>query len=121
MPELRVRPESVDTVEIRVTVTVYVEIVVPSWAVTNMVIGLEPTASGIEALAAPEAVVLPFTLTVAVASVTIGVTVIVEVALATLAVYVLVADAKLGLSVPEFTASPESVATADAARVTDTV
>ena len=49
-------------------------------------IGLVPTVSEIEALAVPEATAVPFTLTVAVVSVTVGVTVSEDVALGTLAV-----------------------------------
>ena len=47
---------------------------------------LDPTTSGSEALAAPEATVTPFTFTVAALSVTVGVSVTESVALVTLAV-----------------------------------
>jgi hypothetical protein len=69
-----------------VTVTVYVDVVVPSCAVTTVVSMLDPTTSGSAALAAPDATVTPLTFTVAVLSVTVGVSVIEAVALVTLAV-----------------------------------
>jgi hypothetical protein len=69
-----------------VTATVYVVVVVPSCAVTTVVSVLDPTTSGSEALAAPEATVTPFTFTVAVLSVTVGVSVTEVVALLTFAV-----------------------------------
>jgi len=69
----------------RVTVTVYVDVVVPFCAVTSVVSVLEPTTSGMDALAAPEATVTPLTFTVAVLSVTVGVSVTEAVALVTLA------------------------------------
>ena len=58
-------------------------VVVPSWAVTMVVIVFGPTASAIESEALPEATVVPFTVTVAVASATVGVTVRLVTALAT--------------------------------------
>ena len=70
---------------VRVTATVYV-IVVPSWAVTTVLIGLLPTARLIAPLAAPEVTAIPLTVTVAPAWAAVGVTVRVEVALGTLAV-----------------------------------
>ena len=75
MPEPRTRPDSVDTLEFLVTVTVYADCVVPSCAVTTVVITLAPTASEINPLAAPDATIVPFTLIVAVVSVTVGLTV----------------------------------------------
>jgi hypothetical protein len=63
-----------------------VEVVVPSCAVTTVLIVLVPTTNGIEALAAPDDTVIPFTFSVAVESVTAGIIVIEEVALETLAV-----------------------------------
>jgi hypothetical protein len=54
--------------------------------VTTVVSVLDPTTSGSEALAAPEATVTPFTFTVAVLSVTVGVSVTEAVVLVTLAV-----------------------------------
>ena len=87
VPLLSARLVSVETAEgARVTVTVYVDVVVPSSAVTSVVRVLDPTTSGSEALAAPEATVTPFTFTVAVLSVTVGVSVTEAVALVTLAV-----------------------------------
>ena len=59
---------------------------VPSCAVTTVVIVLVPTASGIAVLAVPDATVVPLTFTVAVESVTVGLTVIDAVAFGTLAV-----------------------------------
>ena len=60
--------------------------VVPSCAVTTVVIVLVPTEREIDPLATPDAMVVPLTLTVAAASVTVGVTVIEVVAFVTLAV-----------------------------------
>jgi hypothetical protein len=70
----------------RVTDTVYVDVVVPFCAVTTVVSVLDPTISGSDALAAPEATVTPFTFIVAVLSVTVGVSVTEAVALVTLVV-----------------------------------
>jgi hypothetical protein len=86
VPELSAKPSSVEVVEILITVTVYVDVVAPSCAVTATVMLLLPTVSGIEAVPAPEATGVPFTLTVAVASLTVGVTVTSAMALGTLAV-----------------------------------
>ena len=60
--------------------------VVPSCAVTIVVITLVPTVRAIDPLADPDATVVPFTFIVAVASVTVGVTMIDVVAFGTLAV-----------------------------------
>ena len=68
--------------------------------------------------ALPLATVVPFTLTVALVSVTVGLTVIELVAFDTEAVYVVVPPAKTGLSVPLDNARLLKVATPDAARVT---
>ena len=87
VPLLGTRLASVDMVEgARVTVTVYVDVVVPSCAVTNVVSVLDPNTSGSDALAAPETTVTPFTFTVAVLSVTVGVSVTEVVVLVTFAV-----------------------------------
>ena len=59
---------------------------VPSCAVTTVVIALVPTLSVIAPLAVPDTTVVPLTFIVAVASVTVGVTVIEVVAFVTLAV-----------------------------------
>jgi hypothetical protein len=72
--------------EALVTVVVYVCVVVPSCAVTTVVIVLLPTLKLIAPLALPLATVVPFTFTVALLSVTVGVTVILLVALDTDAV-----------------------------------
>ena len=60
--------------------------VVPSCAVTTVVIVLLPAESEIAPLAVPDATVVPLTLIEAVESATIGVTVIEVVAVVTLAV-----------------------------------
>ena len=60
--------------------------VVPSCAVTTTLIGLAPTTKAIAPDALPLATVVPLTLTVAVASATVGVTVIELTALATASV-----------------------------------
>jgi hypothetical protein len=87
VPLLSARLVRVEMVEgARVTTTVYVDVVVPFCAVTTVVSVLDPTTSGSDALAAPEATVTPFTFTVAVLSVTVGVSVSEAVALLTLAV-----------------------------------
>ena len=87
MPVLVVRLLNVATeLGVRVTVTVYVCVVVPSCAVTAVVIVLAPTFNAIADDAAPLATVVPFTFIVALASETVGVTVILVVALLTLAV-----------------------------------
>ena len=81
-----------------------------------------PTVSGIAADVAADATVVPFTVTVAVASVTVGVTVVDATALATLDVYEVVLELKDGLREPAETTRFESVAIVDAAlRVTVTV
>ena len=59
----------------RVTVTVYARMVVPSWAVTTAVMVLLPSTRLIEPEGEPDVTPVPFTLTVEVASATIGVTV----------------------------------------------
>ena len=60
----------------RVTVTVYVLVVAPSWAVTVAVMVLAPTFNGIVPDAVPELTAVPLTVTVAVASAVVGVAVI---------------------------------------------
>ena len=59
---------------------------VPSSAVTSVVSVLDPTTSGSEALAAPEATVTPFTFIDAALSVTVGVSVTEVVSFVTFAV-----------------------------------
>ena len=59
-----------------VTFTVYVFIVVPSCAVTTVVIILPPTARGIDPDGLPLATGVPFTVIVAVGSAAVGVSVI---------------------------------------------
>ena len=70
----------------RVTVKVYVPLVVPSCAVTTVVITLAPNCRGIGPDAVPEVTVTPFTVTVAAASLVVGVTLMLVVALVTSAV-----------------------------------
>ena len=81
----------------------------------------EPTLKAIEPEALPLVIEVPFTVTVAVASDTVGVTVIELVALDTEAVYDVVPDAKVGLNVPELKARLARFALVLAARVTVTV
>ena len=59
----------------RFTVTVYVSMVTPSWAVTIVVILLLPTARAIAPDAEPDVTAVPFTVSVAVASLVVGVAV----------------------------------------------
>ena len=73
MPEVVVRI-AVPAVAL-VTSVVYVLVVVPSCAVTTVVITLEPTLRGILPEATPLATVVPFTVMVALASAAVGVTV----------------------------------------------
>ena len=58
----------------------------PSCAVTKTVIVFDPTANVIAAEALPDATAVPFTVTVAVGSATVGVTVMDVVPLATISV-----------------------------------
>ena len=57
----------------RDTAIEYVDVVVPSCAVTTIVIAFDPTASEMGLEADPEVTETPFTVTVAFASVTVGV------------------------------------------------
>jgi hypothetical protein len=83
------------------TVTVYVLVVVVSWAVTSTAIAaLLPAVMVWAADALPEVTVTPATFTVASASVVVGVTVTEGTPFATLAVYVVVADANDGDRAP---------------------
>ena len=80
-------PTAVELADLaRVTVTVYVLVVVPSCAVTTVVIGLAPMFRLIALLAVPEATVWLFTFTVAPDSATVGVTVVLVVEFGTLSV-----------------------------------
>ena len=84
VPELSIRlARSALAEAARVTVTVYVLVVVPSEAVTMVVMVLLPTVSGMLPDGAPEATAVPFTVTVALASLTVGVRVMLLVALLT--------------------------------------
>jgi hypothetical protein len=83
------------------TVTVYVLVVVVSWAVTTTAIAaLLPAVILWAPDALPDDTVTPATFTVESVSVVVGVTVTDGTPFATLAVYVVVADAKAGDSVP---------------------
>ena len=115
VPLLNTRLLKVASVDsgVLVTLTVYVLVVVPSCAVTTVVMVLLPTARAIEPDAEPLVTVLPFTVTVAVASLVVGVTVMLAVALGTLAVYAIVPLAKAGLKVPELSVRLLSVASVD--------
>ena len=86
VPALRARPLrfAFEDVAARVAVTVYVLVVVPSSAVTTVVIVFEPTESAMEPEALPEVTVVPLTLIVALESAAVGVTVRLVVALGTL-------------------------------------
>ena len=89
VPLDRVIADKVATVEAGaalVTVIVYVFVVLPSCAVTTVVMVLLPTLKLIEPLALPDVTVVPFTFTVAVLSVTVGLTVKVATELVTDAV-----------------------------------
>jgi hypothetical protein len=82
----------------------------------------EPVASAIAADVAADATVVPFTVTIALASVTVGATVVDVTVSATLDVYEVVLELKDGLRDPAETTRLESVAVVDAApRVTVTV
>ena len=69
-----------------VTVRVYVLVVVPSEAVTTVVMVLGPTTKGRLADADPDVILVPFTFTVAAASLVVGVTVTDVMVVATFAV-----------------------------------
>ena len=84
VPLLMVRAESLPFVDGLITFTVYACLVTPSWAVTMVVIVLVPTANVIAPEALPDATAVPFTVTVAVASATVGVTVTEAVPLVTI-------------------------------------
>ena len=106
---------------LRVTVRVYVSVVVPSCAVTATVIVLAPTFNAIAPDGFPGETLMPFTFTAAFASATVGVIVMLVVVLETLAVYVVVAPKKAGLSVPLLKVIFERVSLADGALVTVSV
>ena len=83
------------------TVTVYVFVVVVSWAVTTTAIAaLLPAVMACADDALPDVTVLPPTVTVASASLVVGVTFTDATPFATLAVYVMVAAANDGERVP---------------------
>jgi len=75
VPALMVKPDSVDIPDKGpITVILYVNLVTPFCAVTVITTVLEPGLSKIGVLGAPEATVVPFTVTVAPTPATIGVT-----------------------------------------------
>ena len=76
-------------------------VVTPSWAVTTVVMTLEPTLKAMGPEAVPLVTVVPFTLTVAEPWLTVGVTVILVTPFPTVSVYVTVPEEKLGLRLPE--------------------
>jgi hypothetical protein len=63
VPLLRASDDSVATLEMRVIEIVYIVVALPSSDVISTLIWFKPTTSGIEELALPEVVVIPFTLT----------------------------------------------------------
>ncbi len=79
-----------------VIVVVYV-FAVPFSAVTTTVIELLPTFNPIAPLACPLTTAVPFTVTIAVASVTVGVTVVDNSEFATVAVYEIVEGEKVSI------------------------
>ena len=89
-------------------------VVVPSWAVTVVVMVLAPRLKLILLLALPEVTAAPFTLTVALAWFTVGVTVIVDTLLATDWVYVTVPLENPGVSAPLESVSPDRLASVEA-------
>ena len=101
-----------------VTVTVYVCVVIPSCAVTIVVMVLPPTFKAIADEALPLATVVPLTVTVAVALLTAGVRVNDVTALTTEAVYPVVSDEKAGLNVPLLIVRPARLASVDGGLVT---
>lgn len=110
VPELMTRLERVASVEPSlVTVIVYVPVVVPSWAVTIVVIVLAPTFRVIGSEATPVATAVPFTVTVALAWLTVGVTVKLVTSFITSTVYVVVLEENSGLRVPWEIVRSESV------------
>ena len=74
VPVLSARLARFAFVESRVTVKVYVFVVVPSCAVTTMLIVFGPTTRGRLGEAVPDAIDVPFTVTVAFASLVLGFT-----------------------------------------------
>ena len=87
VPEDKVKLERVAMAEgALVTVTVYVFVVLPSWAVTTTVMVFDPTLSEIAPEAEPDVTEVPLTVMVALACVRVGVIVIDVTELATDAV-----------------------------------
>ncbi len=98
---------------------------VPSWAVTTTVMMFSPISSPVASLGEPLTTAAPFTVTVALGSVTVGVTVTLATLFGTVAVYVCVAESKAGVSatssVPSDSTNALKVASIDVARVSATV
>ena len=81
-----VKAESLALVEGRITFKLYVILVVPSCAVTTVVIALEPTFKAMAAEALPDVTAVPSTVMVAVGSAAVGVMVTDAVPLVTISV-----------------------------------
>lgn len=94
-------------------VAVYVSVVLPSCAVTLMVITFIPGFMLTGADAVPDATGVPFTVTVAVGSVVVGVTVVDITVAGTAALYLVVPAANAGDKLPAPILNPERVATVD--------
>ena len=94
---------------------------VPSCALTTVVTVFAPTLKVIAPEALPLVTAVPLTVTVAVASLTVGVKVMDETAFGTDAVYVFVAATNTGFNVPVLIAKAERLAFDDSARLIVTV
>ena len=95
--------------------------VVPSCAVTTVVMAFGPTFNIIGPDAVPDVTVVPFTVTVDVFTVVVGVMVIVETVLATLSVYAVVVAENAGDKGPGVGFSASRFASVDLATVTTKV
>jgi len=93
-------------------------VVTPSCAVTLVVMVLPPTFKAILPDGPPLVTAVPFTVTVAVASLTAGVMVNEVTVLPTETVYAVVGDEKDGLKVPLLMVRPARLASVDAGLVT---
>ena len=83
-----------------VTVKVYVLVVVPSWAVTIVVMVFDPTFKAIGAEAVPEVTAVPLTVTVDVGTAVKGVMVMVAAPFTTSSVYAVLEAEKVGDKAP---------------------
>lgn len=102
---------------VRVTFMVYFFVVLPSCAVTTVVMVVVPKFKDIACEAVPEPTAMPFTVTIDVESLAIGVNVTDDTVSATLAVYPAVVGVNTGDKVPLLMARPASEALVDAALV----